>query len=255
MNFKHIHFETKEGVAELVLNHPPLNIINVAIMREINSALEGMNSQAGLKLLVLRAAGKAFSAGVDVSEHTKEKVNEMIKIFHRLFLNMDQMEIPTLSVVQGVALGGGCELAGFCDIVIASEEAKFGQPEIKVGVFPPVALAYFSGFMSPKKVLELAMTGDVFTAREALEMGLVSKVCPSDGLETEANKFVEKMKSLSAVILRLTKKAWKECNRLHFREALGKAENIYLGDLMSTRDASEGLAAFLEKRAPVWENK
>src|SRR3972149_4780134 len=185
MNFQTILFETNQGVAELTLARPPLNILNIAMMQEINSVLEKLNAQKELKLLVVRAAGKAFSAGVDVGEHTKDKVDEMIKTFHRIFLNLDRLEIPALSAVQGSALGGGCELAGFCDVVIASDEAKFGQPEIKVGAFPPVALAYFSSFMSPKKVLELAMTGDVFTAREALEMGLVSKVCPSDGLETE----------------------------------------------------------------------
>ncbi len=146
-------------------------------------------------------------------------------------------------------------MAGFCDIVLASEETKFGQPEIKVGVFPPVAIAYFPNFMPSKRVLELALTGDVLTAREALEAGLVNKVCPADGLETELNKYKEKIKGLSAVVLRLAKKSWKGCNKLSFPEALRKTEKIYLGDLMATRDANEGLAAFLEKRAPVWENR
>lgn len=255
MSFKHIHFEIKEGVAELTLERPPLNIINIAMMGEIVSVLEKLNAQKGLKLLVIRSAGKTFSAGVDVGEHKKEKVNEMMKTFHRIFLNLYRLEIPTLSVVHGAALGGGCELAGFCDIVLASEEAKFGQPEIKLGAFPPVAVAYFPGFMPSKKVMELALTGEVLTAREALAVGLASRVCPADELEGEVRKLVEKIKGLSAAVLRLTKKAGRECNRLNFPAALIKAEKIYLDELMATRDAGEGLAAFLEKRAPAWENE
>ncbi len=255
MDFKTILFEIKEGVAELTLNRPPLNIINIAMMHEINSALKHLNAQKELKLLVVRGAGKAFSAGVDVGEHTKDKVGEMIKTFHRVFLNLDQLEIPTFSVVQGAALGGGCELAGFCDMVLASEEAKFAQPEIKVGVFPPVAIAYFCNFMSPKRVLELAITGDVLTAKEALAAGLVNKLCPRDGLENEAKNYAEKIRGQSAAVLRLTKKSWKECNRINFQEALKSTEKIYLDDLMTTRDVHEGLAAFLEKRMPVWENR
>lgn len=255
MDFQSIFFEIKEGVAGLTLNRPPLNIINIAMMREINSALEKLNAQRELKILVIRAAGKSFSAGVDVGEHTKDKVDEMIKTFHRVFLNLDGLEIPTLAVVQGSALGGGCELAGFCDIVLASEEAKFGQPEIKVGAFPPVAISYFSNFMSSKKVLELALTGDAITAREALELGLATKVCPAGELEAEARKLVEKIKGLSASVLRLAKKSWKACNQPNFPETLGKVEKIYLKELMATRDAEEGLAAFLEKRKPRWENR
>ncbi len=255
MNFQNIVFETREGIAELTLNRPPLNILNISMLREINSVLEKLNSQTELKLLVIKAAGKSFSAGVDVGEHTKEKVDEMIKTFHRMFLLLDDLEIPTLSVVQGAALGGGCELACFCDIVLASEEAKFGQPEIKVGVFPPVAIAHFPNFGLGKKVWELVLTGENVSAVEAEKMGLVNKVFPSDRFEAEASNFIEKIKKLSAVVLRLTKKSWKESNKINFKEALKKTEKIYLNELMSTLDANEGLAAFLEKRAPLWKNR
>lgn len=255
MNFKDIVFETKEGVAELTLNRPSLNVLNISMLREINSVLDKLNSQTDLKLLVIKATGKAFSAGVDVGEHTKEKVNEMIKTFHQTFLLLDNLEFPTLSAVQGAALGGGCELACFCDMVLASEEAKFGQPEIKVGVFPPVAIAYFPNFGPGKKVLELILTGENVSAQDAEKMGLVNEVIPSDRLEAEVNNLIEKIKKLSAVVLRLAKKSWKESVNLNFREALKKTEKIYLKELMSTLDANEGLAAFLEKRAPVWKNR
>ena len=255
MNFQNILFETKEGIAELILNRPPLNVLNISMLQEINSVLEKLNSQTELKHLVIKATGKAFSAGVDVEEHTKDKVDEMIKTFHQMFLLLENLEIPTLSVVQGAALGGGCELALFCDLVMTSEEAKFGQPEIKVGVFPPVAIAYFPNFAQRRKVLELILTGETITAQEAYQMGLVNKVFPSDKFEAEVNGFIEKIKSLSAIVLRITKKSWKESNKINFKEALKITEKIYLEKLMSTFDANEGLAAFLGKRVPLWKNK
>ncbi len=255
MNFQNIVFDTKDGIAELTLNRPPLNVLNISMLQEINSVLEKLNSQIELKLLVIKATGKAFSAGVDVGEHTKEKVEEMIRTFHQTFLLLDNLEIPTLSVVQGAALGGGCELACFCNIVLASEEAKFGQPEIKVGIFPPVAIAYFPNFGLGKKVWELILTGENVSAVEAEKMGLVNKVSPPDTFEAEVNSFVEKIKKLSAVVLRLTKKSWKEVVKMNFKESLKITEKIYLKELMSTFDANEGLTAFLEKRAPLWKNR
>lgn len=242
-------------MAELTLNRPPLNILNIAMLQELNAILGGLNASTELKLLVIKATGKSFSAGVDVGEHTKDKVTEMIKTFHRMFLLLDDLEIPTLAVVQGPALGGGCELATFCDLVIASEEAKFGQPEIKVGVFPPVAIAYFPTVVPGKRGLELLLTGEPVTAPEALALGLVNRVYPQAMLEAEVKKFIEKIKSLSAVVLRLTKRNWKEARKTNFQQTLKKAEKVYLGDLMSTLDANEGLSAFLEKRAPVWKNR
>lgn len=255
MDFQNIVFDTKDGIAELTLNRPPLNVLNISMLKEINSVLEKLNSQTDLKLLVIKATGKAFSAGVDVGEHTKDKVNEMIKTFHQTFLLLDNLEIPTLSAVQGAALGGGCELACFCDTVLAAEEAKFGQPEIKVGVFPPVAIAYFPKFGLGKKVLELILTGENVSAVEAEKMGLVNRVFPPGGFATDVNNFIEKIKKLSAVTIRLAKKSWKESVNFNFRDALKRTEKNYLQELMSTLDANEGLAAFLEKRPPLWKNK
>lgn len=257
MSFEHIRFEVSDGVARLILNRPPLNVLNIAMMREINTALEGLNGDPSVKVLVFEAAegSKAFSAGVDVAEHTADKVKEMIEVFHRMFRLLDKLEIPTVAVVDGAALGGGCELVLFCDMVIASERASFGQPEIQVGVFPPIAVIALPDIIGPKKALEMVLTGDRIRAAEALEIGLVNKVVPPEELRAAADEFVGKLAGLSGAVLRLTKRAVREGSTGRFADGLAAVEKLYLGPLMATEDANEGLAAFLEKRKPVWKNK
>jgi len=163
---------------------------------------------------------------------------------------------PTVALVNGAALGGGCEVATFCDIVIASEKSKFGQPEIKVGVLPPVAAAIFPKLIWSKKAFELILTGDIISANEAKDLGLVNQILPVENFEAEAEKFItEKLANNSAIVLQLTKRAFMEGATQNYGEAIKKIEDIYLNELMKTNDANEGLAAFLEKRQPVWKNE
>ena len=260
MEFQHITFEKRDGVARLTLNKPPLNVLDIAMMREISTALEGLSDDAAVKVLVFEAAegSKAFSAGVDISEHTADMVEEMIGVFHRIFRLLDGLEVPTVAVVGGAALGGGCELALFCDMVIASEKASFGQPEIQVGVFPPIAAVALPGIIGPKKALEMVLIGDRIRAPEALQLGLVNKVVPPEELRAAADEFVGKLSKLSGAVLRLTKRAVRIGSGggsadSSFADGLAAVEELYLGPLMATEDAHEGLAAFMEKRAPVWK--
>ena len=256
MGFHHIRLEKKDSVARLVLNKPPLNVLDIATMREINTALESLIEDAAVKVLVFEAAegSKAFSAGVDVSEHTADTVEEMIEVFHRIFRLLDALEVPTVAVVGGAALGGGCELALFCDMIIASEKASFGQPEIQVGVFAPVAAVALPGIIGPKKTMELLLTGDRIRAADAERLGLVNRVVPPDELGAAAAELVGKLSKLSAAVLRLTKRAVQVGSVGRFDEGLLAVEELYLGPLMDTEDAQEGLAAFMEKRAPVWKD-
>jgi cyclohexa-1,5-dienecarbonyl-CoA hydratase len=255
MSYNTIIVEEKNMIGKITFNNLPLNILNIEMMREINNALKELKNK-NLKVLILNANGKAFSAGVDVSDHTKDKVKDMIHVFHEIFKNLFNMNAPTVALVNGAALGGGCEVATFCDIVIASEKSKFGQPEIKVGVFPPIAAAIFPKLMPSKKALELILTGDVIMANEAKELGLVNHVLPVDNFDEEAEKLVnEKLASNSAAVLKLTKRAVIEGATRNYSDSIKKIEDIYLNELMKTNDANEGLAAFLEKRPPVWKNK
>lgn len=255
MDYKTIVVDEKNMIGRITFNLPPLNVLNIEMMKEINQALKDFQGK-NLKLLIIDANGKAFSAGVDVSDHTKDKVNEMIAVFHEIFTNLLNISAPTVALVNGAALGGGCEVATFCDIVIASEKSKFGQPEIKVGVFPPVAAAIFPKLMWSKKALELMLTGEVIRANDAKDLGLVNHILPVENFEEEAEKFIkEQLASNSAIVLQLTKRAFIEGATQNYNESIKKIEDIYLNQLMKTTDANEGLAAFLEKRQPVWKNK
>lgn len=257
MDFQHIRLEKQDGQARLALNRPPLNVLDIAMMREISAALEEIGEDPGIKVLIFEATegSKAFSAGVDVSEHTADKVDEMIEVFHRIFRLLDALDVPTVAAVGGAALGGGCELALFCDMLIASEKASFGQPEIQVGVFPPIAAVALPGIVGPKKALELVLTGDRIRAAEAERLGLVNRVVPPEELGSTVAELAGKLGKLSASVLRVTKRAVRTGSVGRFDEGLAAVEELYLGALMDTEDAHEGLAAFMEKRAPVWKDK
>ena len=255
MAFKHIQTELKEGVATLTLNRAPLNVLNIEMMEEINTYLEGLMKEKFLKLLVIQAVGKAFSAGVDVGEHMGDMVFKMIEVFHRMFRLMDGLKVPSLAVVNGSALGGGCEIALYCDLVIATEKAKFGQPEIQVGVIPPIAALIFPRMIGRKKAMELILSGETISAHEALTMGLVNKVVPDATLAEEANGWIEKFKKLSGIVLKLAKEATLAGLNDDMDKGLRSIEKIYLDRLMKTHDAAEGLKAFLEKRKPNWKDE
>lgn len=239
----------------LVLNRPPLNVMNIAMMKEMNAALDELKDHSRAKVFLIRGEGKAFSAGVDVADHTVDKVDEMMHEFLRIFELLHGIVIPTIAVVDGAALGGGCEVAIYCDMVVASERAKFGQPEIKVGVFPPIAAAMFPRLIRRNRSLELLMNGETLPAAEAERIGLINKVFPVEGFTEHVNDFVGKFTAQSKVILEMTKRAVDRGLYHPCMEAIGRAEELYMTKMMKTQDANEGLRAFMEKRKPVWKNK
>jgi len=167
---------------------------------------------------------------------------------------MDALKVPSIAVVNGSALGGGCELALYCDMVIATEKAKFGQPEIQVGVFPPIAALVFPRMIGRKKAMELILSGDIISAQEALALGMVNKIVPEASLVEEVNGFIEKFKKLSGIVLKLTKEATLAGLNDDMDQGLKAIEKIYLDRLMKTNDAIEGLKAFLDKRKPTWKD-
>jgi cyclohexa-1,5-dienecarbonyl-CoA hydratase len=253
-SYKTIRLAVAAPVARLVLVRPPLNILNIAMLEEISDALDTLVARRDLRAVVIAAQGKAFSAGVDVEDHVDERVRHMIAAFHGVFRRLADLEAPTVAVVQGPALGGGCELAASCDLVVAAETASFGQPEIRLGVFPPVAAVAFPTFVCGKKTLELVLLGETIDAREAARIGLVNRVVPAGELDQAVEALVDKLASYSAAALRLAKKAHYASIDRPFLEALDRVEEIYLTELMTTEDAKEGIAAFREKRAPRWRD-
>jgi cyclohexa-1,5-dienecarbonyl-CoA hydratase len=254
MTYQYIQIEMKDGAATLTLNRAPLNWMNIEMMTEFNACLETLKKEKALKLLVIQAAGKAFSVGVEVADHLGDLGPKMIETFHKMFRLMDALKVPSLAVVNGSALGGGCELALYCDMVLATDKAKFGQPEIQVGVFPPIAALILPRIIGRKKAMELILTGDTISAQEALNLGLVNKVVPEATLPQEQEAFIGKFTKLSGIVLRLTKEATLAGLHDDMDQGLRTIESIYLDHLMKTHDAIEGLKAFLEKRKPTWEN-
>jgi cyclohexa-1,5-dienecarbonyl-CoA hydratase len=168
---------------------------------------------------------------------------------------MDTLGIPTVASVYSSCLGGGCELAVFCDLVIAAEGAKFGQPEIQVGVFPPIAAQIMPRIMGRKAAMDLILSGRIISADEAMAMGLVNSVVAEDALQTATSEFLKPYLKMSAEVLRKTKKAITAGLRDDLEPSLRIIEDIYLNELMKTTDAQEGLKAFLEKRKPDWKNE
>jgi cyclohexa-1,5-dienecarbonyl-CoA hydratase len=251
---KHVQIGLSDGLATITLDRPPLNVLNIAMMAELNGALEPLLADTNLAAIVIQAKGKAFSAGVDVSDHTADKVGEMIRQFHGIFRKLAATDALTIAVVQGAALGGGCELATFCDIVLASDRAKFGQPEVQVGVLPPVAACAFPVQIGLKKAVELTAVGATIKADEAQRIGLVNQVYPADEFDAAVEAYLSQIRKLSRPVVRLAKRATLLVAREQMLTHLDRVERLYLDDLMKLSDAQEGLAAFLEKREPRWKH-
>ncbi|MFO7460643.1 MAG: enoyl-CoA hydratase/isomerase family protein [Desulfatiglandales bacterium] len=255
MAYQHIITEFKEGLGTITLNRPPVNVLNIAMMEEINQALADWQGNKDLKVVLFNAKGKCFSAGVDVGEHMGDLAPKMIEAFHRIFRLMDKVGAVTVASVSSSCLGGGCELAIFCDLVISGENAKYGQPEIQVGVFPPIAAQIMPRIIGRKAAMDLILSGRIISATEAVQMGLVNKVVSDETLEQETQAFVRPFLKLSAEVLRQTKQAVTAGLRDDLEPSLKEIEDIYLNQLMKTHDAQEGLKAFLEKRKPTWKNE
>jgi cyclohexa-1,5-dienecarbonyl-CoA hydratase len=244
-----------DGLVRVTLARPPLNILTVGMMEALGAALEATARTPALRALVLAAEGRAFSAGVAIEDHQGDRLRPMLAAFHGLFRRLHALDCATVAVVQGPALGGGAELATFCDLVVASERATFGQPEIRVGVFPPVAALHYPRRIGPARTVQLLLSGRVLPASEAERIGLVDHVVPAEELEAAAAAHVAALTDKSAAVVRLTKRAVRTAAPGDFEAGLAALEALYLDDLMGTRDAEEGLRAFLEKRAPVWTHR
>ena len=255
--YQHIKFGIDDRVARITFARPPVNIFNIAMMREINDALNHCSQQRQLVAVVFDSSPdcRAFSAGVAVEEHGEELIFQMLDTFHAIFRTLEQIARPAIAVVDGAALGGGCELVMACDMAIASDRARFGQPEIKLGVYPPVAAVLLPHVIGDKRARELILTGELIDAGEAARLGLVNYVVPANQLEAKTQEVLSRFRNLSATALELTKRAIDLGRGRSLDSALKQVEDMYLHELMKTQDATEGINAFIEKRKPVWRDR
>jgi cyclohexa-1,5-dienecarbonyl-CoA hydratase len=252
---QNLKFAMADGVSRITLNRPKFNMMNIEMMTELNGLLEDLLTDNDLKCVVINAEGKHFCTGVEVADHKPDKVDDMMATFNRIFELTEQLEVPIIAVVQGYCLGGGMELAIACDIIVAGKGAQFGQPEIKVGFFPPYAAMRLPQLVGPARTIEICTTGKFYSAEEAQTMGMVGYVTEDDQLGEAAANIVKDIQANSPLIIRLNKRAVKQHLDLKFKPALDGVSDLFLNTLMKTEDTLEGIASYEEKRKPEWKNK
>jgi cyclohexa-1,5-dienecarbonyl-CoA hydratase len=247
-----IRFTSDANAYRVTLDDPPLHILDIAMLEELRDALGRVRNDRHC-LIVESTGEKAFSAGASVQDHMADRVATMLQRFHDCFRTLSRLDIVTVALVKGVALGGGCELAMACDFVLASDRARFGQPEINLGVFPPVASYQLSRQLAPRKGLELLLTGEPIDSATAERLGLINAVFPLADFDGRAAAWLERIYKQSASSVGYAKKAFRLAQATDFDERLARVERLYLEELMRTEDAAEGLNAFIEKRKALWK--
>jgi cyclohexa-1,5-dienecarbonyl-CoA hydratase len=251
-----VNVEKQARLLTITWDRPPLNVLDIILLHELDEILRSCAADPTIDVVVLRGQGpKAFSAGVDIKDHTKEKVPEMLAVVHGVMRKLLSLPQVTIAAVRGACLGGGCELASVCDFIVASEESSFATPEIFVGCYPPVALARFPALIGYHRAAEMILTGRRFSAAEAQGMGLVNRVFAAGEWENGLARLVGELMDKSGAVMRLTVKGLRELSLRDFDAALNRSEQIYCDELLSTADVEEGVQAFLQKRQPHWRHR
>src|SRR5258706_806900 len=254
--YKYIQFDASTFVARIVLNQPPYNVLSVPMMKEIATAIEGLSSRNDIKaVLITSSAPKMFSAGISLEDSKSDRVFQTLDAFTRVFNAIREVSKPLIAVVNGPAIGAGSELVAFADMVIATPNAKFAQPEVKLGGFPPFAALMLPQMIGPKKTYELILTGEALGAEEAHHLGFVNRVVPEDKLQEYVDSILAKIDDFSGPVLEMSKKVISSSQGLPLDQAMKKSQDIYLNQLQALEDVQEGIRAVLEKRKPVWKNK
>jgi enoyl-CoA hydratase/carnithine racemase len=256
--YQNILLERAGARANIIINRPDKrNALNSATIAELVRAFEESQQDPAVRVIVLSGAGdKAFCAGADLAE-TQQTVNEYQRYVQRenfvgLFEMLPKLGKPVIASVQGLALAGGCGLAASCDFVIASEAARFGTPEINVGLFPMMISAVLIRNLGRKKAFDLMFTGRQIDAHEAERIGLVTRVVPAGQLTAEVDRLAEDLAGKSPAIIKLGKDALYNADQMPFSEALHYLSSMLTMSIL-TEDSKEGLTAFVEKRKPEWK--
>lgn len=255
-DFKFIRYKMDGATVRISLNRPEHNLLNERMLMEVARGIELLHEKDTVKLVIIDSAlPKVFSGGIEVGEYTAQRVFQMVDAFHRVFVAMIDVGKPVMVLVNGPALGGGSELAAFGDIVIATPNARFAQPEIRLGVFPPLASTIFPYIVGPKLALELVLTGAAITAERAKELGLVNRLVAEADLEKTAQEFVSVITEKSGAVLHMAKRAILGGMGHSLKDGLKNSMNIFLNELYRLEDAQEGIRAIAEKRKPEWKNR
>ncbi len=256
--YENILVEIKDFIGTIILNRPDnLNVFTTPLAKELNESLKSLDENDDVRVVVIKANGKGFSAGIDVNElknKTPLELYETTTLMEQMNLTLTGMKKPTIASVHGFAVANGFGLVSLCDLAIAAEGTKFGATAINVGlscIGPAVAISRVVG---RKRMLELLFTGRIILAEEALEWGLINKVVPKEKLEEETNKLAKELASKSPLALQITKKAFYKMADLPLEKAIEIANQAFT-QICTLEDAEEGINAFLEKREPNWKLK
>jgi len=254
-DYQFVHFRIEGEVARLTLDRPDLNLLNERMLMELAAGINSLSERSEIKLIVLDSAASAFCGGIELDEYTPRRVFQLLDAFHGAFSVMLDTSKPVLVVVNGNAFGGGAELAALGDLVIATPRARFSQPEIKLGVFPPLAAAILPNILGPKLASELVLTGESLSAERAREVGLVNWLVPEAELQKKVAEVIAKVTAQSGPVLTMAKKAILGSMGLPIREGVRNSMKVFLNELADLEDSQEGLRALVEKRAPKWKNR
>jgi cyclohexa-1,5-dienecarbonyl-CoA hydratase len=254
-DFQFVKMVHSGEVVRLTLDRPEHNLLNERMLAEVTAGINSLGERSDVKLIVLDSAGKAFCGGIEVGEYTQRRVFQLLDAFHAAFSAMLDTSKPVLVVVNGPAYGGGAELAALGDLVVATPKARFAQPEIKLGVFPPLSAAILPNILGPKVALEQVLTGQEMSAERARELGLVNWVVSEEELPKKVDELIMRVTAQSGPVLTMAKKAIMGSLGLPLREAVKNSMKIFLNELADLEDSQEGLRALVEKRAPKWKNR
>ena len=251
---EHVRARHESGIAWVTLDRPPLNVLDMALMAELEVTLRDLRHDETLRLIVLEGAGRVFSAGVDIGEHMGDQIGPMLDAFTRVAALVVEGDVPIMAVVHGAALGGACELVALCDLAIVADDARIGTPEITLAVVPPVGAALFPLVVGRQRAAALVLTGEPITGAEAAAWGLVWRSVPAADLRTEAEKVAAGFAKKSAAGIRLARRSLRVSVE-DLLAAIDRANELSVRALPGSADAQEGLRAFLEKRPPRWVHR
>src|SRR5512140_1203308 len=229
--YKFIVFDTTTFVARITLNHPPYNVLTVPLMNELAEAIESLNGRGDIKAILLESTQKTFSAGIGLEDSKADRVFQTLDAFNRVFQAITEISKPLIVIVNGPAIGAGSELVAFADMVIATPKAKFAQPEVKLGIFPPFAAIMLPQLIGPKKTYELILTGNPLTAEDACSFGFVNRVVPEAELQKTVGDILARIGEFSGAVLEMTKKVISSSIGKPLTEAMKQSQDIYLNQL------------------------
>jgi len=258
MDYQNICFTTEGNVAVITLNRPQRrNALSLATMQELIDCLGVIGGRRDLRVVILAAAGRVFSSGHDLSEmvgRDRDEYRQLFEVCTELMTKLQSIPQPVIAEVQGIATAAGCQLVATCDLAIASEEAAFATPGVRIGLFCSTPMVALSRAVGRKRALEMLLTGEQIDAHRAADWGLVNRVVAADQLSAETRKLAARIAEASDLVVALGKKAYYDQIDLDQAKAYAYAKEVMSTNALA-HDAQEGISSFLEKRAPCWTGR